>query len=71
VLFEQAVVLRKLKKDGFMIWLAGASLSLAGCGIWAMHFTGMNALTLPVEVTYNATMVVVSSPFNLLHFADL
>lgn len=26
-----------------------ASLTLGGCGIWAMHFTGMNAVDLMLE----------------------
>jgi diguanylate cyclase (GGDEF)-like protein len=34
------------------IWLSGGSVAM-GIGIWAMHFTGMLALTLPIPVSYN------------------
>jgi NO-binding membrane sensor protein with MHYT domain len=56
---EQAIVHRKLKSKHFISWLAGSSLALAGCGIWAMHFTGMNAMTLPVQIGFNIPIVIV------------
>jgi NO-binding membrane sensor protein with MHYT domain len=60
VLIEQAIILKKLKDKGFVHWLAAASLALGGCGIWAMHFTGMNAMTLPVPYAFNIGIVIVS-----------
>lgn len=33
------------------IWLAGGALSM-GIGIWAMHFIGMLAMTLPIPLSY-------------------
>jgi diguanylate cyclase (GGDEF)-like protein/PAS domain S-box-containing protein len=40
-------------------WLAGGAIAF-GSAIWAMHFTGMLALRLPVDVDYDAPLVVVS-----------
>jgi diguanylate cyclase len=40
-------------------WLAGGSVAM-GIGIWAMHFTAMLALTLPVPVSYDAPTTVIS-----------
>ncbi|HZX68195.1 MAG TPA: MHYT domain-containing protein, partial [Candidatus Elarobacter sp.] len=40
-------------------WLAGGAIAF-GSAIWAMHFTGMLALRLPVDVDYDVPLVVVS-----------
>src|SRR5579864_1093208 len=45
---------------GRWVWLAGGSAAM-GIGIWAMHFTGMLALTLPVPVTYDIPITVLSA----------
>jgi two-component system, sensor histidine kinase and response regulator len=42
-----------------MIWLSGGSLAM-GTGIWAMHYIGMLAYSLPVEVRYDWPAVVAS-----------
>jgi diguanylate cyclase (GGDEF)-like protein len=44
---------------GRWVWLAGGSAAL-GIGIWAMHFTGMLALTIPAAVTYDVPITVLS-----------
>src|SRR5713226_6051520 len=44
---------------GRWVWLANGSISM-GIGIWAMHFTGMLALTLPIPVTFNVPITVLS-----------
>src|SRR5271170_1654261 len=44
---------------GRWVWLAGGSVAM-GIGIWAMHFTGMLALTLPVPVSYDVPITVLS-----------
>jgi serine phosphatase RsbU (regulator of sigma subunit)/NO-binding membrane sensor protein with MHYT domain len=41
------------------IWLATGSVAM-GIGVWAMHFIGMLAFTLPVEVGYDVQITVVS-----------
>jgi NO-binding membrane sensor protein with MHYT domain/two-component sensor histidine kinase len=41
------------------LWLGGGAFSM-GSGIWSMHFIGMLALTLPVEVTYDVWMTLLS-----------
>ncbi|WP_326534594.1 response regulator [Pseudorhodoferax sp.] len=40
-------------------WLAGGSLAM-GFGIWAMHFVGMLALRLPIELSYQAPWTALS-----------
>jgi len=40
-------------------WLAGGALAM-GIGIWSMHYTGMLAFSLPVDVTYHLPIVAVS-----------
>ncbi|MEI2415793.1 EAL domain-containing protein [Orrella sp. JC864] len=40
-------------------WLIGGAVSL-GTGIWCMHFVGMIALSLPIEVGYDLGMTAVS-----------
>jgi two-component system sensor histidine kinase/response regulator len=40
-------------------WLAGGAFAL-GIGIWAMHYIGMEALHLPVQVRYHWPTVVLS-----------
>lgn len=44
---------------GRRVWLAAGSVAMA-IGIWAMHFTGMLALTLPCGVTYNVPVTIAS-----------
>jgi diguanylate cyclase (GGDEF)-like protein len=41
------------------VWLAAGSVAM-GIGVWAMHFTGMLALTLPVPVSYDVPITVLS-----------
>jgi diguanylate cyclase (GGDEF)-like protein/PAS domain S-box-containing protein len=41
------------------LWLAGGATAM-GVGIWAMHYIGMIALTLPVPVLYHYPTVVLS-----------
>ena len=41
------------------IWLCGGALAM-GAGIWATHFLGMLALTLPIQLTYDLTRTVAS-----------
>ena len=41
------------------LWLAGGALSM-GFGIWSMHYLGMLAFHVPVQVAYYVPLVVVS-----------
>lgn len=41
------------------VWLVGGAGSM-GLGIWSMHYTGMLAFRLPVEVHYHVSTVAVS-----------
>lgn len=40
-------------------WLAGGAVAM-GCGIWSMHYIGMLAFDLPIEVRYNLPLVGLS-----------
>lgn len=42
-----------------MAWLAGGAFAM-GLGIWSMHYTGMLAFQLPVDVAYHAPTVLLS-----------
>jgi len=41
------------------LWLSSGAIAM-GFGVWAMHFTGMMSLQLPVEVRYSVLMTLVS-----------
>jgi diguanylate cyclase (GGDEF)-like protein len=40
-------------------WLCSGAVAM-GCGIWAMHFTGMLAFSLPVRMGYDVVVTVIS-----------
>ncbi len=40
-------------------WLCGGAVAL-GLGIWSMHFVGMLALSLPIEMGYDTTLTLLS-----------
>jgi diguanylate cyclase len=40
-------------------WLLGGGLAM-GIGIWAMHFLGMLAMALPIEITYDVSVTLLS-----------
>ena len=40
-------------------WLAGGGFAM-GVGIWAMHFVGMLALTLPIQIAYDVWITLAS-----------
>ena len=42
-----------------ILWLAGGSVAM-GTGIWAMHYIGMLAYSLPIAVRYNWPVVLLS-----------
>lgn len=50
------------------LWLWGGAFAM-GTGIWAMHFIGMLALTLPVRMGYDLTMTMVSMVASVLSSA--
>src|SRR5581483_3029738 len=41
------------------LWLLGGALAM-GSGIWSMHFTGMLAFSLPIPISYDVPLVVLS-----------
>lgn len=48
-----------------VVWLAGGAVAM-GFGIWSMHFIGMLALRLPIQLTYDLTTTVVSLAIAIL-----
>jgi methyl-accepting chemotaxis protein len=49
-------------------WLLGGAIAM-GLGIWSMHFVGMLAFSLPIEVNYNVFIVGLSMVFAILSSA--
>lgn len=52
----------QLQSNGFLhrkVWLILASLAM-GLGIWSMHFIGMSAYKMPITMTHNIQLTVVS-----------
>ncbi|HEY0794756.1 MAG TPA: diguanylate cyclase [Acidisarcina sp.] len=47
------------KKTRSALWLSAGAVSM-GLGIWSMHYVGMLAVRLPVEVTYHVFTVILS-----------
>lgn len=45
--------------------LAGAAIAI-GVGIWSMHFVGMLALSLPVTITYDVLLTLISALLSIL-----
>jgi diguanylate cyclase (GGDEF)-like protein len=41
------------------VWIAGGALVM-GSGIWSMHFIGMLAMSLPIEIHYDAAITLAS-----------
>lgn len=48
-----------------LLWLIFGAISM-GLGIWSMHFVGMLALTLPIQVLYHTELVILSVVFAIL-----
>lgn len=42
-----------------LVWLAGGALAMGG-GIWSMHFIGMLAYSLPIRMSYNLRITLLS-----------
>ncbi|HEX8611752.1 MAG TPA: EAL domain-containing protein [Telluria sp.] len=42
-----------------VLWLAGGALAM-GCGIWSMHFIGMLAFSLPIRMSYDIGVTLLS-----------
>ena len=47
------------------VMLSAAAVTL-GCGIWSMHFVGMLALSLPVAISYDILLTLVSALVGIL-----
>ncbi|MBU7318305.1 EAL domain-containing protein [Paenibacillus oleatilyticus] len=47
-----------------LIWLSGGALAM-GLGIWSMHFVGMLAYRIPMEVHYDVSLVLLSIVFSV------
>ena len=54
-----ALRLRVAPRQVAPAWLLGGGVAM-GIGIWSMHFVGMLALTLPIEIAYNVGITVLS-----------
>jgi signal transduction histidine kinase len=59
VALDLAARLNQARGQARMIWWLGGSLAM-GVGIWSMHFVGMLAFHLPVQVAYDGPLVLLS-----------
>lgn len=53
-------VLEEKKNFKRMLWIIVGGIALGGGGVWAMHFIAILAFKLPIVVTYDVTLTVVS-----------
>lgn len=56
---HRTLVLHSIGKHSRRLWLASGAVAM-GFGVWAMHFTGMMSLQLPVEVEYSLVTTLIS-----------
>ena len=54
-----ALRIRVATRQSAPAWLLGGGFAM-GVGIWSMHFVGMLALSLPVEIAYDLTITLLS-----------
>src|SRR5919109_2166500 len=54
-----AMRIRLAKGFAAPAWLLGGGFAM-GLGIWAMHFVGMLALTLPIQIAYDVWITLLS-----------
>ena len=54
-----AMRIRLAKGNSARVWLLGGGCAM-GLGIWAMHFVGMLALTLPIQIAYDVWITLLS-----------
>lgn len=59
VSLDVAERLRGARGRNWVLWLMAAGMTLGG-GIWSMHFIAMLALSMPVAVTYNVGLTLLS-----------
>ncbi len=55
---QLAIRIPTAKGSALWGWLFGAALALGGGAIWAMHFIGMLAYKIPMEVDYDPVMTI-------------
>src|SRR5262245_54270913 len=54
-----ALRIRVASRPAAPAWLSGGGLAM-GLGIWSMHFVGMLALSLPIEISYDVAVTLLS-----------
>jgi NO-binding membrane sensor protein with MHYT domain/CheY-like chemotaxis protein len=54
-----ALRIRVATRQSAPAWLVGGGVAM-GIGIWCMHFVGMLALTLPIDIAYNVGVTLLS-----------
>ena len=54
-----ALRIRVASRQVAPVWLGGGGVAM-GIGIWSMHFVGMLALTLPIEIAYDLNVTLLS-----------
>ena len=60
-----ALRIRVATRQAALAWLVGGGVTM-GIGIWSMHFVGMLALTLPIEIGYDVGVTLLSMVFAIV-----
>src|SRR5262249_59228206 len=63
--FTLALRIRVAARQAAPAWLFGGGLAM-GLGIWSMHFVGMLALSLPIEISYDVAVTLLSLAIAIL-----
>ena len=57
---QLAIRIPNAQGDEAKKWIVGAAVALGGCGIWSMHFIGMLAYKVPVQIEYSPLLTIIS-----------
>lgn len=56
--FQLAIRIPNSKGFPLLGWLGGSSLAMGGGAIWSMHFIGMQAYQIPIQVGYDPLLTI-------------
>ncbi len=57
---QLAIRIPSARDNSLILWVVGAATALGGGAIWAMHFIGMLAFDVPVEISYAPSLTLLS-----------
>ncbi len=57
---QLAIRIPSANGNALILWVIGAAAALGGGAIWAMHFIGMLAFDVPIEISYAPSLTLLS-----------